>query len=165
MIGSRQLVVPVTIADPIFDEIVPGRTDPLGRPPVAQTFMFNGEEFTVISNHFKSKGCTGASGLDEDQGDGQSCFNATRVGQAERVLVMIDDLIAATGDPDVLVLGDLNAYLAEDPILTLETELVNLVSEWDKDPYSYNFSASLRSTVGRTRFVRSGTGYTITWQS
>jgi len=132
---------PVTIADPIFDEIVPGRTDPLGRPPVAQTFMFNGEEFTVISNHFKSKGCTGASGLDEDQGDGQSCFNATRVGQAERVLVMIDDLVAATGDPDVLVLGDLNAYLAEDPVLRLETELVNLVSKWDKDPYSYNFFA------------------------
>jgi hypothetical protein len=103
--------------------------------------MFNGETFTVVNNHFKSKGCGGASGLDEDQGDGQSCFNATRVGQAERVLELVDDLIEATGDPDVIVIGDLNAYLDEDPVLAFETEMVNLVREWDKDPYSYNFFA------------------------
>jgi len=130
---------PVTVIDPIFDTIPPGRTDPVGRRPVAQTFMFNGETFTVINNHFKSKGCDGASGLDEDQDDGQSCFNATRVGQAERVLVMVDDLIAATGDPDVMVIGDLNSYLDEDPVLTLETQLVHLVRKWDIDPYSYNY--------------------------
>jgi predicted extracellular nuclease len=141
---------PVTIADPIFDDIPPGRDDPLGRPPVAQTFEFDGETFTVVNNHFKSKGCTGAAGDDLDQGDGQSCFNATRVGQAERVLEMVDDLIAATGDPDVIVIGDLNAYLDEDPVLTLETELVNLVREWDKDPYSYNFFASFAAPwIGR----------------
>jgi predicted extracellular nuclease len=141
---------PVTIADPIFDDIPPGRTDPLGRPPVAQTFEFNGETFTVINNHFKSKGCGGASGLDTDQGDGQSCYNATRVLQAERVLVMVDDLIAATGDPDVMVVGDLNSYLDEDPVLELESELVNLVREWDNDPYSYNFFAGFAAPwIGR----------------
>jgi predicted extracellular nuclease len=142
---------PVTVVDPIFDDIPPPRTDPIGRRPVAQTFMFDGEMFTVINNHFKSKGCSGASGLDEDQGDGQSCFNATRVGQAERVLEMVDDLIAEAGDPDVIVIGDLNAYLDEDPVLTLETELVNLVREWDKDPYSYNYFAPAYSApwIGR----------------
>ena len=31
------------IADAIFDDIPPGRTDPLGRPPLAQTFEFDGE--------------------------------------------------------------------------------------------------------------------------
>jgi predicted extracellular nuclease len=141
---------PVTIADPIFDDIPPGRDDPLGRPPVAQTFEFNGETFTVINNHFKSKGCGGASGLDEDQGDGQSCFNATRVGQAERVLEMVTELIEATDDPDVIVLGDLNAYLDEDPVLAMETGLVNLVRTWDKDPYSYNFFAGFAAPwIGR----------------
>jgi predicted extracellular nuclease len=141
---------PVTIEDPIFDDIPPGRDDPLGRPPVAQTFMFNGETFTVVNNHFKSKGCGGASGLDEDQGDGQSCFNATRVLQAERVLQMVDDLIESTGDPDVIVLGDLNSYLDEDPVLAMETELVNLVRAWDKDPYSYNFFATFAAPwIGR----------------
>jgi predicted extracellular nuclease len=141
---------PVTIEDPIFDTIPPGRTDPIGRPPVAQTFEFNGETFTVVNNHFKSKGCSGASGLDEDQGDGQSCFNATRVGQANRVLVLVDDLIADTGDPDVMVIGDLNSYLDEDPVLALEAGLVNLVREWDKDPYSYNFFAGFAAPwIGR----------------
>jgi len=130
---------PVTVIDPIFDTIPPGRTDPVGRRPVAQTFMFNGETFTVVNNHFKSKGCSGASGADLNQDDGQSCFNATRVGQAERVLELVDELIADTGDPDVIVIGDLNAYLDEDPVLTLETELVHLVREWDNDPYSYSY--------------------------
>ncbi|MEN8195774.1 MAG: hypothetical protein ABFS30_04570, partial [Pseudomonadota bacterium] len=60
--------------DPAFD---------IARQPVAQTFAaaeFDAtpEIFTVISNHFKSKGCFGASGLDQDQGDGQACFNDTR---------------------------------------------------------------------------------------
>ena len=105
----------------------------------------------MINNHFKSKSCSGAAGLDEDQDDGQSCFNATRVGQADRVLEMVDDLIEATGDPDVIVIGDLNAYLDEDPVLAFETELVNLVREWDKDPYSYNFFAPAYSApwIGR----------------
>jgi predicted extracellular nuclease len=132
---------PVTVIDPIFDTIPPGRTDPIGRRPVAQTFMFNGETFTVVNNHFKSKGCSGASGDDLDQGDGQSCFNATRVGQAERVLELVDQLVTDTGDPDVIVIGDLNAYLDEDPVLAFDAELVNLVRKWDKDPYSYNFFA------------------------
>ena len=141
---------PVTVIDPIFDTIPPGRTDPVGRRPVAQTFTFNGETFTVINNHFKSKSCSGASGLDEDQGDGQSCFNDTRVGQAERVLELVDELVADTGDPDVIVIGDLNAYLDEDPVLAFETELVNLVREWDKDPYSYNFFAAYAAPwIGR----------------
>jgi predicted extracellular nuclease len=141
---------PVTVVDPIFDTIPPGRTDPVGRRPVAQTFMFNGEVFTVINNHFKSKGCSGASGLDLNQDDGQSCFNATRVGQAVRVLEMVNDLIAETGDPDVIVIGDLNSYLDEDPVLTLQTELVNLVRQWDKNPYSYNyFNTSDGPWIGR----------------
>ena len=141
---------PVTLIDPIFDTVPPGRTDPVGRRPVAQTFDFDGEIFTVINNHFKSKGWSGASGLDEDQGDGQSCFNATRVGQAEAVLGLVDELVIETGDPDVMVIGDLNAYLDEDPVLTLETELLHLVRAWDNDPYSYNFFASFAAPwIGR----------------
>jgi predicted extracellular nuclease len=146
----RQVGAPVTIADPVFDDIPEGRTDPLGRPPVAQTFRQGGDVFTVVVNHFKSKGCTGSTGADEDQGDGQSCFNATRVAQAERVLEFVDDLVVRTGDPDVLVVGDLNAYLDEDPVLTMESELVNVVRAWDDDPYSFNFFAGFAAPwIGR----------------
>ena len=63
---------------------------------------------------------------------------------------MVDDLIAATGDSDVLVIGDMNAYLDEDPILAFETELHNLVRAYDDDPYSYNFFATFAAPwIGR----------------
>ena len=141
---------PVTIADPIFDEIPEGRVDPLGRPPVAQTFAYGADVFTVVNNHFKSKSCSGATGADDDQDDGQACWNPTRVAQAERVLQFVNDLVADTGDADVLVLGDLNSYLDEDPVLTMEGQLVNLVRAFDPNPYSFNFFASFSAPwIGR----------------
>lgn len=141
---------PMTIADPVFDAIPPGRTDPLGRPPVAQSFLADGEQFTVMVNHFKSKGCDGAAGPDNDPGDGQSCFNATRVAQAQRVLEFVADITDATGDPDVLVVGDLNSYLEEDPVVELESELTNLVDRYTSNPYTYNFFAAFAAPwIGR----------------
>lgn len=88
------------------------------RPPVAQTFTLNSnaEKFTVIVNHFKSKSCTGASGTNADQGDGQSCFNASRKQQAAALLTFISTIQSSTGDPDVISIGDFNSYEEEDPI-------------------------------------------------
>jgi predicted extracellular nuclease len=91
------------------------------RPPVAQTFLdTTGSRFSVVVNHFKSKGCTGATGADLDQGDGQSCFNARRTAQATKLASFITGtVVPAAGDPDVLVIGDLNSYAKEDPITVL----------------------------------------------
>jgi len=96
--------------DPLFD-----------RPPLAQTFtvLATGEEFTVVVNHFKSKGSCPDSGVDADQGDGQGCWNSKRVAQAAGLLGFTAQLQTLSGDEDVLVIGDLNAYGAEDPINTL----------------------------------------------
>jgi predicted extracellular nuclease len=71
--------------------------------PVAQTFAAGTDRFTVVANHFKSKGCGGATGADADQRDGQGCFNATRVAQAEAELRFVRQLRASTDDPDVVV--------------------------------------------------------------
>jgi predicted extracellular nuclease len=88
------------------------------RPPLAQRFRTpGGEEFFVIVNHFKSKGSCPGSGVDTDQGDGQGCWNAKRTAQANGLLDWITTLQAT--DPDVIVIGDLNAYGVEDPINTL----------------------------------------------
>lgn len=118
-------------------------TDPsFERYPVAQTFRLtaNGEIVTVLVNHFKSKGCADAVGPDLNQGDGQSCYNATRVAEAEALLGFIDTLQTDTGDPDVLVIGDLNAYAKEDPILTLlDGGLVDLLAIHEDNAYSYVF--------------------------
>jgi hypothetical protein len=90
----------------------------LGRPPLAQTFSVNatGEKFTPIVNHFKSKSATGATGLDVDQLDGQGAFNNTRKTQATALLNFVSQIQTASGDSDVMILGDINAYIEEDPI-------------------------------------------------
>jgi uncharacterized repeat protein (TIGR01451 family) len=101
--------------------------DPVhNRPPTAQTFDVVdaanpafGQRFTVVANHFKSKGCPG-TGADADAGDGQGCFNGTRTAQATRLLAWITStVLPAAGDPDVLLLGDFNSYAKEDPVNTL----------------------------------------------
>lgn len=112
------------------------------RPPLAQTFVTpNGERFTVVVNHFKSKGCTDASGADADQGDGQGCYNARRQAQASRLLNFIADLRTRTGDDDVLAIGDLNSYGKEDPVLTLtQGGLQDLIEAFEGEgAYSYVF--------------------------
>ncbi|SEH02237.1 hypothetical protein SAMN05444920_12524 [Nonomuraea solani] len=55
------------------------------------------------ADHLKSKGTCPAGGPDADQGDGQSCWNAARVSQAQALLGLIQDLDL----PNPIVLGDL----------------------------------------------------------
>src|SRR5215213_7858279 len=113
------------------------------RPPLAQTFQYNatGAQFTVIVNHFKSKGSCPTNGIDTDNGDGQGCWNAKRIRQAQELLTFIAARQAAVGDSDVLVIGDLNAYGMEDPIQALTS--AGLINEIDKligaTAYSYVF--------------------------
>jgi hypothetical protein len=111
------------------------------RFPVAQTFSLNsnGETFTPVVNHFKSKSGTG-TGLDADQGDGQGNFNFTRVQQAEALVGFVNELKTSTGDSDVLVIGDLNAYAQEDPIDVLRNGgLTDEIARFVQNPYSYVF--------------------------
>jgi predicted extracellular nuclease len=109
------------------------------RPPLAQTFTVTetGEVLTAVINHFKSKGGTG-TGADADQGDGQGAFNFTRVQQARALANFINNtVIPATGDGDVIVLGDLNAYTEEDPIDVLRA--AGFVNLFGPESYSYVF--------------------------
>ncbi len=109
---------------------------------MAQTFRAEHEVFTVVANHFKSKSCGGATGANADQGDGQSCFNADRVTQAQAELRFVEQLRQSSGDDDVLVTGDLNSYTREDPIDVLTGGgLVNLLERelTAEDRYSFVF--------------------------
>jgi predicted extracellular nuclease len=90
-----------------------------GRAPVAQVFqeIATGERFTPIINHFKSKGSAASLPGDTDQGDGQGQSNATRKAQATALADFITTtVLPQSGDSDVMILGDLNAYSEEDPI-------------------------------------------------
>ena len=138
---------PLALAHEAFDATRPGDIEPLGRPPLAQTFRSNEsgsrQPFTVVVNHFKSKGSSCASIGDPDLGDGQANCNLTRVAQAEALL----DFVAVLEEDSsgVLVIGDLNSYAQEDPITTLEAGgLIELVERYEgADAYSYVFDGQL----------------------
>jgi predicted extracellular nuclease len=116
------------------------------RAPIAQTFMdAYGNTFSVIVNHFKSKGSCPVPGdpnYDLEKDNGQGCWTYTRTLEAQALLTFIQQVKTASGDPDVLVIGDLNSYGVEDPINTLTTgglynEMAIQVAAADR--YSYIF--------------------------
>jgi predicted extracellular nuclease len=86
----------------------------------AFTLLSNNHRFIFSLNHFKAKsGCSTAYGADVDAGDGQSCYNATRVSEANSTISNSVSWKSVYNDNDVLIMGDLNAYGKEDPIKTL----------------------------------------------
>ncbi|PWF26124.1 ExeM/NucH family extracellular endonuclease [Ancrocorticia populi] len=88
------------------------------REPLAQKFVAidsDGEEygdsFVAVVNHFKSKG-SGTAAPDKWQGNA----NADRIKQADALGKWVT---AEYPDTAIFIIGDLNAYSAEDPILKL----------------------------------------------
>ena len=152
---------PVALQDSAFDGVRPSDsglgTEPVGRPPVVQTFIYaDGEKFTVVANHFKSKGSGCDSGvydpvteellwLDPFSADGQGNCNFTRVKQAEAMMDWLATDPTGSGDPDVLVIGDLNSYAMEDPIDVITgAGYANLLALFDgPGEYTYVFDGQL----------------------
>ncbi|HWT15416.1 MAG TPA: ExeM/NucH family extracellular endonuclease [Patescibacteria group bacterium] len=111
------------------------------RPPLAQRFVAGELDVVVVANHFKSKGCQDAAGPDQNQEDGQGCFNATRVDSARTLAEWLAGDPLAAGHDRVLLVGDLNAYGNEDPLRhLLSRDYVDVVAEHNSEPaYSYVF--------------------------
>ena len=89
--------------------------DDKNRAAIAQTFteIDSGESFTVVVNHFKSKGSSCGDGDDDDEA--ASC-NLTRTLAAEVLVDWLAGDPTDSSDPDYLVIGDLNSYDKEEPI-------------------------------------------------
>ncbi|WP_216326741.1 ExeM/NucH family extracellular endonuclease [Deinococcus aestuarii] len=126
---------------PVGSPVVDDNADNVySRPPVAQTFQdkTTGGVLTVVANHLKSKGSCPTSG---DVDTGQGCWNELRVQQAQKLLGFVDRLKTRSGDQDVLLMGDFNAYGDEDPIKAIVAG--GFVSENKRVPaedrYSYQF--------------------------
>ncbi|MGH8911493.1 MAG: ExeM/NucH family extracellular endonuclease [Acidimicrobiia bacterium] len=126
---------------PVGDPAIIDYGDGRNRASLAQTFVENasGEVFSVVVNHFKSKGCDEATGLNLDQGDGQGCWNQVRVEAATSLVAELDSL--GMGDDDWLVIGDLNSYDHEDPVDVFKAAgYIDLVLQNDgEDAYSFVF--------------------------
>lgn len=108
---------------------------------IAQGFELksNGEKAIICVNHLKSKSGSG-TGSDADSGDGQGSFNYQRVTQAQLVVNTLNTLTGYYNDPDVLLVGDMNAYSMEDPIkVYTDNGLVNQLKSFSPDEYSYSY--------------------------
>lgn len=116
------------------------------RPTLAQTFAApNGEKFSVVVNHLKSKGScpSSAADPDADQGDLQGCWNDTRVQQATRLRSFVTTVQTASGSDDVILIGDFNAYAQEDPIEELTSHgYVDQIGRFNTFGYSYVFDGA-----------------------
>jgi predicted extracellular nuclease len=125
-----------TAVDPRF-------LDTKNRPSLAQTFseLGTGERFTVVVNHLKSKGSDCNDVGDPDLGDGQGNCNHTRTQAAAALLSWMASDPTHSGDPDFLVIGDMNAYPKEDPIATFKTGGLQALLETfvGAGAYSYQF--------------------------
>ena len=94
------------------------------RVPLAQAFTVDGSTpLVLVAVHLKSKGCgrgeEAASGADADAGDGQACFNPTRVESARRLDAWLRTDPTRSGSDRTVLLGDFNAYAREDPLRVL----------------------------------------------
>ncbi|MGB3167105.1 MAG: lamin tail domain-containing protein, partial [Alteraurantiacibacter sp.] len=91
------------------------------RAPLGGTFAFNGEELTVIGNHFTSK-----IGSDNIFSANQPPANAgalARAAQAAAVNAYIDALLALDPNANIAVAGDFNEFQFEEPMQVLTGEL------------------------------------------
>lgn len=117
--------------------------DDKNRPVLAQTFeeLASGNRFTVALAHLKSKGSDCVDVGDPDQNDGQGNCNLTRKAAAEVLAAWLATDPTQSGDPDFLIIGDLNSYAKEDPITALrDAGFTNLVEYCSGDgAYSYVF--------------------------
>lgn len=113
------------------------------RMPIAQTFTAKGgnDAFTVVVNHFKSKGSCpkGKGNINGNQRDGQSCWNPLRVDSAKKLLAWLDTAPTGVDDKDILIIGDLNANAKEDPIIAIEQRGYNNLIEKFNGKYAYSF--------------------------
>lgn len=91
--------------------------------------LSSGERFTLSMNHFKSK-----AGNAEDQGNSIRVENATR---------LIENISSKALDKDILILGDLNCEVGEEPLTLIENAgYEEQLLKYDATAYSYCYKGS-----------------------
>ncbi|WP_272964228.1 ExeM/NucH family extracellular endonuclease [Alteromonas australica] len=123
------------------------------RAALVQTFTHVESEktFAVAVNHFKSKGSECAEDLAEDVSDTdviQGSCNALRVSAA----ITLAEALADESMPErVLILGDLNAYSAEDPVA--------LLTDYTPEDRGYTIKTAINTDMDEGESVEVETSY------
>jgi uncharacterized protein len=152
LIYRPAVVTPVGDFETLDSSVDDRFIDTKSRPSLAQTFEVNatGARFTVVVNHLKSKGSACTDVGDADAGDGQGNCNGTRTLAAQALVDWIATDPTGSGDPDYLIMGDLNSYAMEDPIDAIKAgtddepgsddDFTNLIERFEgRFAYSYTF--------------------------
>jgi hypothetical protein len=146
LIYKPSKVTPIGVHKILDSSVDPTFLDTKNRPSLAQTFRTpGGKKFTVAVNHFKSKSSDCNDVGDPDTGDGQGNCNLTRTAAANALVNWLETDPTGSGDPDYLIIGDLNSYALEDPITTIKSAgYVNVAESFGQihggpQDYSYVF--------------------------
>lgn len=125
------------------------------RVTMAQSFqaVTGGKTFTVVPNHLKSKGSCpeDKTSPEANQGDGQGCWNPTRVTAVQKLIQWIATNPTKAEKPNYLLVGDMNSYAKEDPILAFEKVNYKILLNDEKvgqgkAAYSYVFGVASDAT-------------------
>ncbi|MCA9898506.1 MAG: ExeM/NucH family extracellular endonuclease [Ardenticatenaceae bacterium] len=150
LIYRPSVVTPVGAYQTLDTTDDPRFLDTKNRPALAQTFEVNatGARFTVVVNHLKSKGSACDDVGDPDVGDGQGNCNGTRTLAAQALVDWLATDPTGSGDPDFIIMGDLNSYAMEDPISAIKAgpddtvgtsdDYTNLISHF-LGAYAYSY--------------------------
>ena len=137
------------------------------REPQAQTFVKDGDAFTVVANHFKSKSAR------RRRRPARQRRHRRRPGRVQRRphaaggvagRVRRRSCATSTGDEDVILMGDFNAYTQEDPIEVLRAARASPTSARcsTRSRYSYVFddmSGSLDHALSTAALTDKVTGF------
>ena len=147
-------VTPVGDFKLLTTDVDPRFLDTKNLPALAQTFeeVATGNRFTLAVNRLKSKGSDCNDVGDPDMGDGQGNCNLTREYAARALVDWLATDPTGSGDPDFLIIGDLNSYAQEDPIEAIKAgpddiagtgdDYTNLIEQYQGAyAYSYIFDA------------------------
>ncbi len=131
-VRADQVCSPVTTDIPEIAVSCPAGQDPLfSRPPLHVQLLLDGEPYTVIVVHFKSKR------------EGEEVTAARRLAQAGVVARMVQVQLQTDPDARLLVLGDFNDYEQSQPMAALTKGAAGLFNVAERVPrdlrYTYNF--------------------------
>jgi uncharacterized protein len=133
MIYRPAVVTPVGDYKLLTTAVDPRFIDTKSRPSLAQTFevIATGARFTVVVDHFKSKGSDCNDIGDPDFGDGQGNCSQTRKAAAQALVDWIATDPTGSGDADYIIMGDLNSYAREESIDAIKAGADDTIGTYD----------------------------------
>jgi predicted extracellular nuclease len=151
LVYRPSVVTPVGPYKLLTSAVDPRFIDTKSRPSLAQTFDVNatGARFTVVVNHLKSKGSDCVDVGDPDLGDGQGNCSQTRRKAADALVDWLATDPTGSGDPDFLIVGDLNSYAREQTLDEIKAgsddtagtgdDFTNLIAKYH-GPFAYSYT-------------------------